>query len=228
MIWMIPIIIWTLVGGAIGAGIGFLVDAIVNKPRQITSKYRNKIIIAFYGPANAGKSSGVKALFGINPGSIHPIPGTTKEVSVWTLPDGLSIADTPGLQDINDDLVAKAKRFIDDTDIFIYIINSNGGITEKVQADLELIKAVGRPLLVVLNKIDTIEKSKRKEFVEHQFKVAVVNKDSFLPVAFDPLPQISRKPINVELVQKWINKTLIEKGETLLREKAYAKVTTEL
>lgn len=200
------------------------IKAIANKPRHIASEYRNKIIISFYGSANAGKSSGVKALFGINPGIIHPIPGTTKEVGVWTLPDGLSIADTPGLQDINDVNVAKAKMFIDNTDVFIYVINSNGGITEKVRADLELLKAIGRPLLVVLNKIDTIEKNKCKEFVEHQFRVAGVSRESFLAVAFDPLHQISQKPINIALVRKWINKTVKEKGEMLLKEKGNAMV----
>ncbi|QII11565.1 putative GTPase protein [Candidatus Kuenenia stuttgartiensis] len=224
MIWFLPVIFWALFGGGIGAGIGAIIDAIINKPRQIKPKYRNTIIVSFYGPTNAGKSSGVKALFGIDTGLIHPIPGSTKEVSVWTLPDGLSIADTPGLQDINDAHVVKAKRFIDNTDIFIYVINSNGGITEKVQADLELLKAIGRPLLVVLNKIDTIEKSKREEFVKHQSKVAAVDKNSFLSVAFDPLPQISRKPINVELVQEWISKTLKEKGELLLKKKGNSKI----
>ena len=163
-------------------------------------------------------------MFGINPGSIHPIPGTTKEVGIWTLPDGLSIADTPGLQDINDVNVTKAKKFIDNTDVFIYVINSNGGITEKVRGDLELLKAIGRPLLVVLNKIDTIEKNKCKEFVEHQFRVAGVYRESFLAVAFDPLPQISQKPINVELVQEWISKTLKEKGELLLKKKGNPKI----
>lgn len=196
-----------------------LIKSIAKKPRLISQKYRNSIIVSFYGSANAGKSSGVKALFGIDPGSIHPIPGTTKEVGIWTFPDGLSIADTPGLQDINDVNVAKAKMFIDNTDVFIYVINSNGGITEKVRADLELLKAIGRPLLVVLNKIDTIEKNKCKEFVEHQFRVAGVSRESFLAVAFDPLHQISQKPINIKLVREWISKTVKEKGATLLKEK---------
>lgn len=201
-----------------------LIKSIAKKPRLISQKYRNSIIVSFYGSANAGKSSGVKALFGINPGIIHPIPGTTKEVGVWTLPDGLSIADTPGLQDINDDRAAKAKRFIDNTDIFIYVINSNGGITEKVRVDLELLKAIGRPLLLVLNKIDTIEKSKREEFVEHQFRVADISRDSFLAVAFDPLSQISHKPINLVLVRKWLNKTVKEKMDILLREKKNSSI----
>ena len=201
-----------------------LKSAIAFKPRRVSGEHKDKIIVSFYGPASAGKSSGVKILFGINPDSCHPIPGTTKDVYVWSLPKGLSVADTPGLQDTNEVLVGRAKEFIDNTDIFIYVVNSNGGITYKVKADLELLRAVGRPLLVVLNKIDTIRKSERDEFVKHQFRIADITEDSFFPVAFDPLPQISRKPINIEPVQEWINRTLREKRQSLLAKKKNAEV----
>lgn len=218
MFWWIIIIIGALLLA------GGLISTIADTPRRVSRKFKNRIVISFYGPASAGKSSGIKALYNINPESIHPIPGTTKEVDVWELPNGLSVADTPGLQDTNEKLVAKAKRFIDDTDVFIYIINSNGGITEKVQADLELLKAIGRPLLVVLNKIDTIEKSKVDEFIAHQFRVAGVSQDNFLSVAFDPLPEISKIPINVKSVKLWIDKILKEKRGELLEEKSNAEI----
>lgn len=204
--------------------VGGLISAIVETPRKVSKEYKDKLVLAFYGAASVGKSSAIKALFGVRPGKIHPIPGTTKKVEVWSLPMGLSIADTPGLQDTNEELVQKAKEFIDNVDIFIYIINSNGGVTEKVRADLELLKAVGRPLLVVLNKIDTIDPNKLEEFIEHQFRVCGVTIDNFIPVAFDPLPPISKKPINIRAVKKWITHIVKEKGEELLNEKKKAEI----
>ncbi len=211
-----------------------LIKAIVKKPRKVTSENKDRLIISFYGAASSGKSSAVKALYGMAAGS-GPISDITKEVSVWnlpekvsawTLPNGLSVADVPGLQSTNEELVKKAKRFIDDVDIFVYIINSNGGITKDVMSDLILLKAVGRPLAVVLNKIDTILPEERETFLIHQFSIADVPPDTFFSVAFDPLQQISNEKINIENVRNWINSTIKEKGNMLLEEKQKAIINS--
>ncbi len=200
-----------------------LIQSIVKKPRKVTSENKDRLIVSFYGAASSGKSSAAKALYEMAT-ERGPISDITKEVSVWTLPDGLSVADTPGLQSTNEELVKKAKRFIDDVDIFIYIINSNGGITKEVKSDLILLKAIGRPLAVVLNKIDTIPPEERETFLIHQFSIADVPPDTFFSVAFDPHPQISNEKINIENVRKWINRTKEEKGNMLLEEKRKAEI----
>ncbi len=159
--------LWRLLFPLVALGLGALWDILLSsagKPRRVAKDYQDKLILALYGSAASGKTTAVKVLYGVEVGAIHPIPGTTKSVHVQTLPKGLSVADTPGLQDTNEEFVARAKEFVDNVDIFIYLINSNGGITDKVRVDLEFIKAVGRPLLVLLNKIDTIPTSQRKEF----------------------------------------------------------------
>ena len=214
-----------LLGGALGYLIGNLLDSgPANSSRCVSRKYLDKLVVAFYGAASSGKSSGVKTLFGLDVKQIHPIPGTTDKVYVWRLPSGISVADTPGLQDIDEDFVLKAKSFIDDVDIFVYLVNSNGGINEKVQADLNLLKAVSRPLLVVLNKIDTIHPGHRQEFFEHQLVSAGVESENMIPVAFDPMPAISARPINVEAVRAWIDSTVKGVGQDLLKQKKKAEV----
>lgn len=199
-------------------------DAPSPPPRRVSRELSDRLVIAFYGAASAGKSSGVKALFDVEVGSIHPIPGTTTEVSWWHLNGHLSVADVPGLQDINEALVQKALDFMDNADILVYVINSNGGITEKVMEDLEHMKTLGRPLLVTLNKIDTIEASQRDEFFFHQSGVAGVPRQDMYPVAFDPLPQISHEPINIVPIKEWIHRTLQNRGEDLLTAKQSGEV----
>ncbi len=220
ILWIIGIVISTCI-------VGEIIAAIVDKPRRVYREFKDKLVLAFYGAASSGKSSGAKAVYGIKPDSIHPIPGTTKNIYIWTLPEGLSIADTPGLQDTNSELVEKAKKFIDSTDIFIYVINAQGGINEKVKEDLYLLKAVRRPLLVVLNKIDTINKEQKQEFIDHQLKVANVSPNDFIPVAFDPFPEIYKKPQHINSVRKWIEDTVKEKGEDLIKDKRTAEIIDE-
>ncbi len=191
-------------------------------PRSVLRVYQKKLILALYGAVNSGKTSAGKTIFGVDSGTVHPIPGSTKNIHVVKMRNGICVADTPGLEDVNEDLVKKAKDFADNVDIFVYLVNANGGITEKSKADLEFFKAIGRPLLVVLNKIDLIP-SKLEELISHQRETAGVASENFIASAFDPNPQISPHPINVEDVKQWIEKTLTKMGEELLVQKQTAK-----
>jgi len=193
-------------------------------PRQVDRVFADRLVISFFGAVSAGKSSGIKATFGVNPGNIHPIPGTTKRVRVWALPEGLSVADTPGMQDPDEQRVRLAKSFIDNTDIFVHVINSNPGITQKVKADMAVLRATCRPVLVVLNKIDTISEGVRAGFVLHQQKIADVAPEMFFSVAFDPLPQVSGTPMSVEPLRERIRQVVERQGAQLVREKRRARM----
>ena len=137
------------------------------------------------------------------------------------------VVDTPGLQDINQIFVSRANQFIDNADIFVYLINANGGITEGVKTDIDLLKATERPLLVLLNKIDTIDQQKRDEFIAHQSSRAGVPDQDFRAVAFNPLPVVSPHPINLDTVRKWLDITVKEQGEKLLDLKRSSQESKE-
>jgi predicted GTPase len=221
--------IWIPLAALLGGTVGYLVGKLLESDpagasRCVSRKDLDKLVVAFYGAASSGKSSAVKALFGLDVKHIHPIPGTTDKVYVWQLPSHICIADTPGLQDIDQDLIKRAKSFIDNVDIFVYLVNSQGGINEKVQADLNLLKAVARPLLVVLNKIDTIDRRQHRQFFKHQLVAAGVPRENMLEAAFDPIPSISPCPINVDRVRDWIDQAVRTKGENLLKQKSKAEI----
>src|SRR5690606_18411022 len=86
--------------------------------------------------------------------------GWTKEVSLYELHKNIFIADTPGLFDINADVSKKASDFVaNSADIVLYFINAGVGVTQHEKNAFNDIMTLGKPALIVLNKIDTLEKN---------------------------------------------------------------------
>lgn len=191
-----------------------LLDALLSEHRKVNKFYQDKLVVGFLGAVSSGKSSGIKALWGFDSGTIHPIPGTTRDVVVWSTNEGYVVADTPGLQDSNEELIKKTKNFIDNVDIFVYIINSNGGINQKVKDDIELLTKVNRPLLVILNKIDTIPDRNETGFVKKQLEDSNILVDDFIEAAFNPIT--GEAPVNIDRIKNRINMIINENGEVLL------------
>jgi GTP-binding protein EngB required for normal cell division len=87
---------------------------------EVKSQLHRKLVVTFLGTASAGKTSGIKALFNVDFGNIHPIPGSTTEVKVAPITENTYIVDAPGFGDIRKEISQKAKDVCEDTDIFIY------------------------------------------------------------------------------------------------------------
>lgn len=194
-----------------------------NAWEAVNEQLEKNLVIAFLGTASSGKTSGIKTLFGIDFGDIHPIPGSTNKVKVKGISKNVFIADAPGFGDIKGEVAQKAKDLCESVDIFIYILNAEGGYKIQEKEDYQNLVSYNREVLVLLNKIDLIRPHQKEEFVEDQRKKMGVNSENFIPVAFDPLPQISPNPINIDAVQAWIQNTLEKKGKDLL----FAKVSRE-
>lgn len=231
--WITRIILFVIAAFAAKTVGGYLLRNVGPSKRRVSKNLVDRLVIGFYGSASAGKSSGLKALYGVSTGKIHPIPGSTEQVSVFPLPDSatgqnfelsISLADTPGLDDNDIERGQTAKDFIDNIDIFIYVINANGGVGEKVEGHLRILRQTQRPMLIIMNKIDTIKPRDRAKFVNHQRRVSGVRSGNFLAVAFDPLPKISKDPINIDSVQRWIRKCVKTNGKTLLKQKKSCKL----
>ena len=182
--WIVRIIIFVISAITAKTVGGFLLRNVGPRKRMVSKNLVDRLVIGFFGSASAGKSSGLKVLYGVNPGKIHPIPGSTEQVNVFPISDnpagqsslmGISLADTPGLDDNDLEKGQTAKDFIDNVDIFIYVINANGGVSEKVAGHLRILWRTERPMLILMNKIDTIKVRDRAKFVKHQRKVLGVD-----------------------------------------------------
>ena len=113
--------------------------------------------LSVFGRVSTGKSSLLNALIGEERFSVSPIHGETRfsSMQAWNEVEagGVFLIDTPGLDEAGgEDREALAKEVAGRSDLVIFVLD--GDITE---TELEALKAVlgqGRPVLIVLNKVD--------------------------------------------------------------------------
>ncbi len=176
------------------------------------------LVVAFLGSASSGKDSAIRALFGLDFGEVSPIPGSTSELRVSKLdPDGkILLVNAPGFGDVRAEVDQSVRKVLDSLDIVVYVVNCEGGATVDERRDLDAIRAIDRPVLVCLNKIDLIRTREREAFVAATLAQLGVDPKDAVVTAFDPLPQLAPAPLGVEYVVRWIGDRLADSGKTLL------------
>jgi uncharacterized protein (DUF697 family)/GTP-binding protein EngB required for normal cell division len=185
---------------------------------EVESALHQTVAIAFLGSASSGKDAAIRALFGIDFGQIDPVPGSTERVRVAPVDVDrrLLVVNAPGFGDLRQDVQARAEKVLDSLDLAIYVVNSDGGATIDERRDLDKIRALGRPVLVCLNKIDLIRPAQREHFVRSTLVQLGVPEEMAVVTAFDPMPQLSPEPIGVPQVIAWIHAHLGDGGKALL------------
>lgn len=126
--------------------------------------------LAIVGPVNVGKSTLFNAL---TPGSGHPaavsaVPGTTK-VSQEQQTQVFSLVDTPGAdraKDEGNNEREHALRSAQEADFLLVVFDATRSVTKGDLALFAELQYLGRPYLVLLNKIDRIERAEREKVVE--------------------------------------------------------------
>ena len=185
---------------------------------QINRRLSQNLVLAFLGSASSGKDAAIRALFGLDFGQVDPIPGSTERVRVAPLDASrqVMVVNAPGFGDIRSEVDAAAREVLQSLDLAVYLVNSDGGATIDERRDLDAIRALGRPVLVCLNKIDLIRPTQREAFVEATLAQLGVPREQAAVTAFDPLPALSAEPIGLDRVVGWIHQTLDEQGKALL------------
>jgi GTP-binding protein Era len=185
---------------------------------EVSSALQQTLVLAFLGSASSGKDAAIRALFGIDFGQIDPVPGSTVEVRVAAVdPERrLLVVNAPGFGDLRAEVQERADRVLDSLDLAVYLVNCDGGATIDEKRDLDRIRALNRPTLVCLNKIDLIRPSQRENFVRSTLVQLGVPEDMAIVTAFDPLPQLADKPVGLREVIDWIHRHLDDGGKSLL------------
>jgi GTP-binding protein Era len=185
---------------------------------EVAQALEKTLAVAFLGSASSGKDAAIKALFGIDFGQIDPIPGSTSQVRVAPVdPDRkVLVVNAPGFGDLRMSVQAQAERVLDALDLAIYLVNCDGGATIDEKRDLDKVRALGRPVLVCLNKIDLIRPNQREYFVRSTLVQLGITEEMVVVTAFDPLPQLADGPIGVDRVITWIWSHLEDGGKSLL------------
>jgi GTP-binding protein EngB required for normal cell division len=185
----------------------------VARLRQLT---RHRITVGVVGSPSSGKDAAIKAIFGIDSGNISPIAGSTREVAITRLPGPtpLFVVNTPGLGDVVEAVSEHARQVLELVDVFVYVVNAQGGVQQRERADYEACVARGRPVLAVVNKVDTLRESDRQRYLDDARAKLEAPADAFLAAAFDPLPQLAEAPLGVDAVRAWLRDALIAMGKT--------------
>lgn len=151
-----------------------------------------KIRVAIIGRPNVGKSTLLNALCGVERAIVTPIAGTTRDaVDESVLHEGVEFVfvDTAGIRRkgktklLAEKLsVVMARRHIEQADVVLVVIDATEGVVA-IDANIAgYAHEAGKPVVIVLNKWDAVEKRDKRAFVE-RVREALRYLD-YAPVAF--------------------------------------------
>ncbi|HVN51956.1 MAG TPA: GTPase, partial [Acidimicrobiales bacterium] len=129
--------------------------------------------VALVGRPNVGKSTLFNRLIGDDRSVVHDLPGTTRDSidTVVDTPDGpVRFVDTAGMRrkariDEGTEYYSfvRALQSIDRADVALLVIDATVGVTHQDQRLAERIDAAGCPVVVLLNKWETLDAEQRAE-----------------------------------------------------------------
>ena len=141
------------------------IDKILNTYEQ-GRIIKDGINVAILGKPNVGKSSLLNRLANYEKAIVTDIPGTTRDIVEETICIGeiiLNVSDTAGIRDTDDIIekigVEKSLKKLEEVDLVIYMFNAENKIGKE---DLELLSKIqnkGLKNIVLINKMDKVQKS---------------------------------------------------------------------
>jgi len=119
--------------------------------------------VALAGSPNAGKSTLLNRLLGEAVAIVTPLPQTTRRTirGVLTLPGAQVVfQDTPGLHDpkflLNEGMVRAAREAVAGADVVVLVVDGGWPPGERDREVARLCRESGRPVVLALNKWDTV------------------------------------------------------------------------
>ena len=171
---------------------------------------------AITGRPNVGKSTLLNRMIGQKIAITSHKPQTTRHaiLGIKTREDGqIVFVDTPGIhkrgkKGLNRVLNQTAQSILRDVDLIVFVVQA-GVWNEEDEAVLRLVKQSGRPVILAVNKIDTLQKKE-----ELLGELAALNeKSEFLEL----IPVSAKSGDNVDLLEEKVLRALPE-GESFYPE----------
>ena len=118
-------------------------------------------VVAIVGRPNVGKSTLLNRIIGRRAAIVEEHPGVTrdrKDVDAEWLGRAFRLVDTGGWlargTDLDDKVSAQSERAIGEADVVLFVVDVVTGATEDDAEVAELLRRSGRPVLLVVNKVD--------------------------------------------------------------------------
>lgn len=167
------------IAASTGRGVGDLLNKIIDElkppPRKLDTD--QKSVVAIIGRPNVGKSTLLNSLLRKERALTSPIPGTTRDVVSDNLVIGnqqFILVDTAGIRrkgkisrGIEKFSVKRALEIINNASAVLILIDATEGST---RGDLHLIYRaanLGKPILIIFNKVDLVEDETKIAFHHH-------------------------------------------------------------
>lgn len=151
--------------------------------------------LSVFGRVSTGKSSLLNALIGEERFSVSPIHGETRYSSMqaWNEVEagGVFLIDTPGLDEAGgEDREALAREVAGRSDLVVFVLDSD--VTETELHALRAVLALGRPVIVALNKSDLYTSDELDSLLNsiRAKTEGILDPDNVIVAAAQPRPQV--------------------------------------
>ncbi|MEG0077562.1 ribosome biogenesis GTPase Der [Anaerorhabdus sp.] len=187
------------VSGVHGIGMGDVLDEVISLfPAKKKEDYEGYIRFACIGRPNVGKSSIVNAILNEERVIVSDIEGTTRDaIDTPFTKDGEDyvIIDTAGIrkkgkvyENIEKYSVLRALSAIERSDVILFVIDGERGILEQDKHVAGYAHEAGKPIIIVYNKWDTVEKDdKTMNIIKEKIRA------EFLYLSYAPIVFVSAK-----------------------------------
>ena len=197
--------------------------------------------VSLIGRTNVGKSSIINKLVGEKVSAVANKTQTTrKNIKAIVNTDNAQVIfiDTPGIHKpkskLSKAMVENSYLTIPDVDVLVYVIDATS--ERKDKATIEKIKESHKPTILIINKIDLIDKEKVIEIINeykdlYDFKAIIpvsVNKNINVKDILDEI--INNLPDGVAYydIDEYTDQTMRELAEEVIREKALKYLRDEV
>ncbi|HSR46932.1 MAG TPA: ribosome biogenesis GTPase Der [Anaerolineales bacterium] len=177
-----------------GVGIGDLLDALTAGLPQSTAELDTGIRIAIVGRPNVGKSSLLNRLLGEERVIVSPLPGTTRDaIDTQLTYHGvrLTLIDTAGIRrrgritpGVEKYSVLRTLKAIERAQVVLLLIDASEGLTAQDSHIAGMIIEKHRPVVLLVNKWDAVEKDERTMDAYRKTLQAQLGFLDFAPVLF--------------------------------------------